>query len=267
MSLMHASLTDQSYWDAVWAGGEVPRVDPSRDPHQRELERRFRRWLGPGRRFLEVGVGGSAWPAWVARELGAEAWGIDFSWPGLLAAQRAADRAGVSVRLVEGDLFDAELLPKGKFDVVYSGGFVEHFEEPAPVMQRLAELLVGDGVVLTTVPNFGGLNGRLQRWADPACFARHVVFTRASLDGAHATAGLRPVEPARYLGAMDVASVNWGRRMSARPKLVQALLWRGMRLSSRAAHGVMRMVRGDSGGRLLAPSILGVYGKGRPFPG
>ena len=253
------SLTNQQYWDDVWAAGEVPSVDIAQNPHQRELDVRFRRYLKPGARFLEVGVGASAWPAHVARQTGAEAWGIDFSRPGLDSAQRAADRAGVSVRLVQGDLFDGAALPARAFDLVYSGGFIEHFEDPTPVMRRLGELVRDGGVVLTTVPNLRGVNGALQKWADPEVYAKHIVHTCESLDRAHAAGGMVPVEPARYLGAMDVSSVNFSQRFVALPKPLQAVLWRSMSLSRVMANGMLRVVRKTDGGERFAPAILGIY--------
>ena len=81
--------------------------------------------------------------------------------------------------LVEGDLFDRSHLPEHAFDVVYSGGFVEHFPSPGAVMERFLELAAPAGVVVTLVPNLGGLNGALQALADPDTFARHVVHTPA----------------------------------------------------------------------------------------
>ena len=113
---MPDALTDQSYWDSVWSFTddhlrEAPSILPDRDPHHAWLERRFRTHLAPGSRFLEVGAGGSAWPAYAAR-FGAEGWGIDFSKGGLSIAAACAARDGVRVQLVAGDFFDRSLLPE-----------------------------------------------------------------------------------------------------------------------------------------------------------
>jgi SAM-dependent methyltransferase len=256
------TLADRSYWDQVWANAAVPSVAPERDPHQAALDGLFRRLLdvpAGGARFIEIGAGASAWPAHVARASGAEAWGIDLSPAGLAVTAEAAARAGVPVRLIEGDFFDEAMLPARAFDVVYSGGFVEHFLDPAPVMRRLAQLVSERGVVVTTVPNLRGVNGALQRWADPECYARHVVFTPDGLDHAHALGGLYPIEPARYLGALDLASVNLSRRLSPLPRPVRAIVWRTLGGTRRLAHAAMTGLRADSGGATFAPAILGTY--------
>src|SRR5438034_5090594 len=75
---MQDALTDQGYWDAVWAFTDEHAAQPA--PRlgtglvQRHFQQVFAAHLGRGRRFLEIGAGGSAWPAWVAARCHAEAW-------------------------------------------------------------------------------------------------------------------------------------------------------------------------------------------------
>lgn len=252
-------LTDRAYWDQIWSSNEAPTIDPRHDPHQARLDRIFARHLRPGARFLEVGAGNSAWPAHVAKHYGAEAWGIDFSRPGLDSAQRAAERAGVQVHFVEGDLMDGNVLAPRRFDVVYSGGLVEHFEDPGPLMRRLGELVAERGLLITTVPNLRGLPGSLQRWADPDCFARHVVFTPETLDRAHALGSFYPIEPTHYTGALDLGSLNLGRRMDSLPRLARALAWRSFAGGRRLAEGMLRATRSQGAGALLSSAIIGIY--------
>ncbi|HEY7957883.1 MAG TPA: methyltransferase domain-containing protein [Polyangia bacterium] len=261
------ALTDEPYWDRVWQhtdeqSGAAPEILPDRDRPQARLAAIFARHLGPGARFCEVGAGGSAWPAYVARTYRAESWGIDFSRPGLAMTARAAARAGQTVKLVEGDLFDRARLPAHHFDVVYSGGFVEHFPDAAPLMRRLAELVRPGGVVVTAVPHLRGLNGWLQRRVDPGCFARHVAFTPHSLDAAHASGGLEAIEPAGYVGVIDLAAVNLGKTGLGAPPLLLKLWWAGVsKLRSASEWVADRLDRSDGGAR-LAPCLIGVYAPG-----
>ncbi|MCU1281802.1 MAG: Methyltransferase type 11 [bacterium] len=259
---MQQALTDQTYWDGIWqftdeyGSAASPRVETAMT--DRYLREAFAAHLGPGRRFIEIGAGGSAWPGHVARTLGAEAWGIDFSRPGLQLTARAAADVRDRVTLVDGDLFDRSRLPAHKFDVVYSGGFVEHFPSPSAVVERFVELLAPGGVVITLVPNLGGANGVLQKLADRETFARHVVHTPASLDAAHALAKLVPVERTRYLDLVDFGCVNFSRVATRLPRN----LWRGidygLALVRRA--GMAWSARtGSDGGRLFAPMLGGVY--------
>jgi len=259
---MQDALTDQSYWEAVWqftgafAATPTPRINDAMT--DRFLQQAFAAHLGPGRRFVEIAAGGSPWPAWVAAVLGAEAWGIDFSRAGLALAARAVAPGGARVTLVEGDLFDPEKLPEASFDVVYSGGFIERFSSPRPVMERLADLLTPGGVVVTIVPNLCGINGALQKLVDRDIFHRHISLPPASLDAAHATAGLVPVEPARYLDLVDLGTVNLTRVAMHLPRPMWHALSYALTLLRRA--GLWYGVRlGAEGGRWWAPMLGGVY--------
>jgi SAM-dependent methyltransferase len=262
---MESALTDRRYWDDIWqladeqTPEEVPEIRVDRDLYQAFIARILRAYLRPGRRFLEVGAGGSAWPGWVASRLGAEAWGIDFSRAGLALAARAVRRDEAPVVLVEGDLFDRGKLPQHAFDVVFSGGFVEHFPEPAPLTERFAELVAPDGVVVTTVPNLDGLNGFLQARVDPDCFGRHVVHRPETLDAAHALGGLEPVIPARFVGVVDLGAVNYARRVAGWPKAARALLWKLITQSRRLGEAAARAAGRPHGGRWFSPSLIGVY--------
>jgi SAM-dependent methyltransferase len=260
---MQQALTDQSYWDEIWqftgdfAAAPAPRVHEAMT--DRFLQAAFAAHLGPGRRFIEIGAGGSPWPGFVARQLGADGWGIDFSRPGLALAARAAADVRERVRLVDGDLFDRTKLPARSFDLVYSGGFVEHFESPKSVMERFAELLAPGGVVVTLVPNLAGLNGALQKLADEETFLRHIVHTPSSLDAAHASVGLLPVSAARYLDLVDFGCVNLTRLATRVPRNLWRGISYGLALVRRAGIAWAKRTGAD-GGRLLAPMLGGIYG-------
>lgn len=253
-----SALTDRSYWNHIWSSVATSSIDLVGDPRQAWIDRCLRTRLRPGRRFLEVGVGGSQWPVHAARVYGADSWGIDFSRPGLTAVDRAARAARVAVRLVEADLFDESALPRAAFDVVYSGGFVEHFADAGPLMRRLATLLRPGGVVVTSVPNLLGINGLVQRVVDRACYDRHVLFTPRSLDAAHFCGGLVPVSSARYLGVLDLGAINFG-PLDGLPKELRRVFWVALGLSRSAAEGLGFMLGRSDGGKLLSPSLCGAY--------
>jgi SAM-dependent methyltransferase len=259
---MHAALTDKSHWDEVWtfvgeaSRAAAPRLEES--PLTRWLERIFAARLGPGRNFLEIGAGGSPWPGHIAAKYGATAWGIDISQTGLQQTARACAE-GAPVRLVEGDFFDGAALPSAAFDVIYSGGFIEHFTDPAPVAERMFELCAPGAIVVTTVPNLGGVNGWLQRLADPKLFEAHVVLTPQGLDRAHARGRLEPVEPALHLGLIDLGAVNFMRLSPRLPRRLWQALWFSLSRVRAAGEWLAESGGPKDGGRVFAPMIGGVY--------
>lgn len=265
---MDAALADESYWTSVWSStatstnDATPKIVSGATTRWRtEL---FRKFLSPGRRFIEIGAAGSAWPGYVATETGAEAWGIDFAENGLELTARAAAARCATVRLVRGDVFDETKLPSAAFDVVYSAGFVEHFPNAQLLMRRFANLLAPDGVVVTAVPNLCGLNGTLQRLVDEETFAKHVVLSPRDLDAVHAAVDLVPVEAAHFVGVLNLTAVNFSaleQRMD--PQLRRALLFVFAKI--RLAGECLGNAMGCTGGAWLAPMIGGVYRK-RPVP-
>jgi SAM-dependent methyltransferase len=261
------ALTDETYWNAIWnfTGGHeaTPAPPDEAEPTTKWRERAIAAYLGQTRRFIEIGAGGSPWPAFVTKKYNAESWGIDFSQPGLQLAAKAALANNQSISLVAGDVFDRNLLPSGYFDVVYSGGFVEHFPISLPVMQRLGELVKEDGVVVTAVPNLCGLNGRLQKLVDLETYNRHVVISPAALDAAHAAAGLVAVEPARFVGVIDLSAVNLTRLAQYLPSLMFRALTFAMAKLTLAGYRIDERT-GIDGGRWLAPMVGGVYRRARP---
>ena len=71
----------------------------------------------------------------------------------------------VNAKLYQKDLFSQDL-PKAAFDLILSIGFIEHFNNPKPVVARYLELLKLGGQLILEVPNMNGwLNYKLLRVA------------------------------------------------------------------------------------------------------
>ena len=82
-------------------------------------------------------------------------------------------RNGVPARLFLGDVFTTAL--PGPYDLVYSGGVVEHFAGLDGILRRHVELLRPGGWLIVGVPNVGGVHRPLMRWLQPENYAIHNV--------------------------------------------------------------------------------------------
>jgi SAM-dependent methyltransferase len=133
-----------------------------------ELDRIFRRWLGPGRgrRLLEAGCGSSLWLPYFARRLGWEVAGLDYSDTGLALSREILRRNGVQARLRKADLRDGAGQDRESFDAVFSLGLIEHFEHPENVLARLKDFVRPGGLLLTWIPNTAGIIPRLNPLLD-----------------------------------------------------------------------------------------------------
>ena len=60
-----------------------------------------------------------------------------------------------------------------KYDIVFSLGFIEHFNNTRDVILRHVDLLASGGLLLIVLPNLLGLNGWIQRRFDKENYDAH----------------------------------------------------------------------------------------------
>lgn len=253
------ALTEREMWDRVWLRRAVvapPRADWYPDRRFMELFSALPRPERPV--VLEVGAGASRWLPFLARKWDADVWGIDYSQPGCDLARSALVAAGVGGRILERDLFDDAGVLAARFDIVFSFGLVEHFEDTAGVMGHIARFVRSGGLVVTIVPNMCGLAGVLQRLADREIYDEHLKLDPHSLAAAHRAANLQIVRSEWY-GSYDPAVVN-----ETRTSRIGRLLLRAWRVSSRSLFWrTFDSLRVAPEGRFLSPYVLCVARKNR----
>lgn len=203
------TLTDSFYWDDVYRNGRRPYVFPdvTGSRFHFALAGIFKRHVRLGSAVLELGCGGSLWLPYLARVQGCAVAGIDFSAEGIKKAQVHLDQNGVAGRLHQADFLNPPADLVGRFDLVYSLGVVEHFDDPGALLRAFAEFLKPGGKLLTWIPNTAGFIMRLQRWADREIYDRHRPLWLHDLMHEHAGSGLTVLE-ADYARFLDLSMVN-----------------------------------------------------------
>ena len=153
-------ITDKEYWDNYWSNYQYDSI-----PKKLVFEK-FMPFLIKGNNFIEIG-----------------------GFPGLFAA--AFYKRGVkditildfvinkeiirnfeiknnlpegAIKFIESDFFDFKT--DNKYDIAFSYGFVEHFEDTKDVISRHIDLISENGKLLILIPNFLGLNGKVQQRYD-----------------------------------------------------------------------------------------------------
>jgi 2-polyprenyl-3-methyl-5-hydroxy-6-metoxy-1,4-benzoquinol methylase len=164
--------TSRGQWDDVWSTPPRARLPSSLSVGIGDLKRLLRAHVTPGMRVLEVGCAPGKTLAWMGRELGAEVAGLDYSPRGVAVSRDLLRALGVDCDLRCEDIFATTFEP-ASFDVVFSAGVIEHFEDPRDIVRRHVRLVRPGGKALCTVPHYGGLYGRLQRYLDPENLALH----------------------------------------------------------------------------------------------
>jgi len=179
------SLTDRSHWDHVHRRAPSdPPADLSRGQGFRLLRcllgdrvddyaasyseyilwnHLYRRYIPEwkGRSVFEVGCAPGHHLVRMHRELGAEPYGVDYSPEGVELCRRVFREHGLDpARVLQADFFSDEFLAAhaGKYDLVFSHGFIEHFEDVRGVIQRHARLVRPGGHLIVAIPNIRGVN-------------------------------------------------------------------------------------------------------------
>ena len=160
--------------------------------------------LSRGSRVLEIGCGQSPWLPFLGRRLGCRVSGIDIEPHAAELARANFAGARVAGEVHCGDGFALTSRPglRHTFDLVYSMGVLEHFDDAAARIAVLADYLRPGGRILTTVPNLQGINWLLQRLADRRTLEAHVVYDRRLLARVHEAAGFTTLASG-YAGFFD----------------------------------------------------------------
>ena len=251
-----SDLAGRAYWEDLWRRGGHLRFGRFSYFHA-AFGRLLRRYARSGMTACEVGCADSVWVPFLVR-FGLRVTGLDYSRAGVdrLRATLANDR--LEATLVCGDLFD-DPLRGTRFDLVFSMGLIEHFENGTAVLNRLKRLVAPGGVLVTIVPNLTGAWGTIQKRLDPEIYKVHVPYGPAQLDELHAAAGLQPVERANYFGVFGPLILNSGPFRRGWPRthrVVQGTVW----ILQQAVSWPAAAILGDRAEtRLLSSHVVGVY--------
>lgn len=155
--------TDIAHWDQAWSQRPRMRFPSGLDIGTRNVQRLLRPYLRQGMRYMEVGCAPGKNMAWVAREIQGVVSGIDYSPTGADTAKWLCDGLGVQADIRCEDAMQTSF-ESGSFDLVFSCGLVEHFEDPSPIITAHLKMLAPGGVAVIAVPNYRGLYLKLQQW-------------------------------------------------------------------------------------------------------
>ncbi len=211
--------TSKYYWNSLWERTPVPReLQPDSERLGDYVDVKFHRLFCDtfksafpstfGRNLLEIGCGGSRWLPYFAKEFGFRIYGIDYSKIGCARALEIINRSNLSGKIIYSDFFNPPSFMLSFFDVVFSFGVVEHFEDTDFCVKQISRFLKKDGIMITVIPNLVGLNGLLQRLIDVENFNLHVVIDKDTLERSHQIAGLKVIFSDYFL-PLNLCALNF----------------------------------------------------------
>jgi 2-polyprenyl-3-methyl-5-hydroxy-6-metoxy-1,4-benzoquinol methylase len=170
--MMMNRKTTNTYWNALYADQAVPALPSRFSVGSRNLHRLFKQHIKTGMRVLEIGCAPGKQLAYIGKHIGASIAGLDYSEHGIELSRNLFAKLDIACDLRCEDIFSTSF-ETNHFDVVYSNGVIEHFDDPAPVIEKHFELTIPGGVCLMIIPNYSGIYGRLQKYFDPKNLGIH----------------------------------------------------------------------------------------------
>jgi cyclopropane fatty-acyl-phospholipid synthase-like methyltransferase len=165
-----SDVAGKEYWNSIWAN--LPPVQRYQGPvyEQHPVLAPFLSRAGGGQ-AIEIGCGSGNYMVYLAKEFGYRVSGLDYS------NNMDYVRANLLYNGIEdADLFNVdffEFKPSRKYDLVLSGGFVEHFDDYEAVVRKHAQLAAPGGLVVIIVPNLTHIHCLLCAVFDPKSLKVH----------------------------------------------------------------------------------------------
>lgn len=194
-------LTTGELWDHMWAALRLPvKVDDS-DPYIRPIVSTMESYFPQGARtIIELGGAPGGYLAYFARR-GLSPVALEQSAIGCEQTRENWRLLGVAGEVIQGDLFRPAV---DRYDIVYSLGLIEHFDDLTNVVGHHLKFLNRGGVLVIGCPNFRGVyRGPMQRLAPERLAAHNLESMNAeNWDAFEAELGLTRLFRG-YVGGFD----------------------------------------------------------------
>jgi SAM-dependent methyltransferase len=164
---MSNTLTDRNFWKEYWKNYQYLKVS------QKMFFDKYITYKLSGKTFIEIGGFPGTMSIYFHKKYKCTVSLLDFYIDKYMVnrMEQTNDVPIETIECIECDFFD--FTPECLYDVVFSFGFIEHFDDTHDVIRRHVDLLVPNGHLLIILPNFLGLNGWIQRCFDRKNFDAH----------------------------------------------------------------------------------------------
>ncbi len=168
---------DREFWGATWQADHAAWNDsPDAVTWPNEVAERHMEFLRPylpsEGTVAELGCGSARLLARIGRERpGLKLVAVDYEETAVELAAASARTFGVTIETHLGDVNDLEF-PDESFDMVLSGGLLEHFPDPKPALQEMVRTLKpGGSFYAGVVPRkWFSLHRPMHRWRGPQVY-------------------------------------------------------------------------------------------------
>ena len=191
----------KDHWDGEWVAAPRPRLPSSLNVGVGDVKYLLKNRVPIGSRFLEIGCAPGKMLAWVAASRNAKIAGLDYSQIGIEHTRNLFKHLGLNGDLRCEKLSETTFQP-ASFDIVFSNGLIEHFDDPTGIVEQHVMLLKAGGRAIIVIPNYGGVYGSILRKFDPENLDIH------NLDIMHLDT-LKALAPTELVS--DIKTYSYGR--------------------------------------------------------
>lgn len=178
-------LTTKDKWEDVWGNVRLPYVTTPNYDIKEQLESRLPKTNQHS--FIEIGCAPGGYMAWFNKTFDYKVSGVEYAEKAAAMTTKNMKVQGIDAAVLVGDFFAHDF--SQKYDVVFSRGFIEHFRDMSPVVERICSL--SKRFVVTIVPNIYGINGAIRKVFNPRGYAEHNPIDVPMLKSLHAQCGMK----------------------------------------------------------------------------
>ena len=220
MATMQKELTTRDFWTNYWNSKDAIKIIN----HDFSFHGIFREYLTgkPYHAMIEVGGYPGHYAVFFRKFWHLKTTILDYVIKPQIIS-RLAKVNGLTIKdldIIKSDFFTYQ--SRKKYDVVFSLGFIEHFDDTAEVIRRHWNLVSTDGTAIIGIPNFLGLNGIYRLVFDPSNLNIHNLD---AMNISSLTNIVRSLKPKKFKIFYVSGGMVWLEKLSQRNILLQILTY------------------------------------------
>lgn len=161
------NITNEAHWDEYWRNYRFDNI-----PREVVFEKYMIK-LTRGSSCIEIGGFPGIFAAYFYKRGIRDVSILDFHMNECIV-RKLEEQNGLpqnTIQCIQADFLNFET--DKTYDIVFSSGFIEHFQNTEDIIHRHVRLMSKNGQLLILIPNFLGLNGKIQAKYDPENLASH----------------------------------------------------------------------------------------------
>jgi 2-polyprenyl-3-methyl-5-hydroxy-6-metoxy-1,4-benzoquinol methylase len=195
------------YWNNVWQRNNTIAKFDYKYYTNSLIHNLFQKYLNydKNKSICEIGCAFSAFLPYFKDNFGFDINGFDYDNDAVLMTRKIYKEMGYEANIFYKDFFEKEV--KTKYDILFSWGVFEHFENLDNSILHTKNYLKDEGIIITVIPNMNGIVGFLQKTLNKKVYDIHIPYKKKDILKAHENAGYKTLF-CDYFGIYQGGVVN-----------------------------------------------------------